>query len=71
MPAARTQGRSSGRITLVPAAIRPGHGGRDVAVTPALLHSEVGAPDRRRPGAIIQAREHEKLLEEVTMGTYP
>jgi hypothetical protein len=35
-----------------------------------LLHLEVGAVDRLRPGAILQAREHEEVPE-VSMGTYP
>jgi hypothetical protein len=56
---------------LVTAVVRAGQGGRDVAVAPALLHSEVGGADRHRPGAILQAREHEEVPEEVPMGTNP
>jgi hypothetical protein len=56
--------------SLVPTAVRASQGRWDVAVAPALLHSEVGAADRRRPGAILQARKHEVVLEEVPMGTY-
>jgi hypothetical protein len=42
---ARTRGRSADRTT--PCA------NRDVVVAPALLHPEVGAADRHRPGALL------------------
>jgi hypothetical protein len=41
----------------VPAAIRAGQGHRDVVVALALLHPEVGAANRRRPGSLLQAHE--------------
>jgi hypothetical protein len=34
-----------------------------------LLHLKVGLADRRRLGAILQAREHEEVLKKVSMGT--
>jgi hypothetical protein len=35
-----------------------------------LLHPEVGAANRHRPGDILQARKHEEVPEDVPMGTY-
>jgi hypothetical protein len=40
-------------------------------ITPALLHPEVGAVDRCRPGAILQACELEEVLEEVQWALIP
>jgi hypothetical protein len=54
---------------LVPTAVRASRGHRDVVVAPALLHPEVGAADRRRPGTVIQARKLEEILEKVPVGT--
>jgi hypothetical protein len=53
----------------VSVAIRAGQGRRDVVITPALLHPEVGAANHRRLGAILQARELEEVPEEVPMRT--
>jgi hypothetical protein len=41
---------------LVLAVVRVGQRGQDVAVAAALLHLEVGAANRGRPGAVLQAR---------------
>jgi hypothetical protein len=54
---------------LVLVAVRVGQHHRDVVVTPALLHPEVGAADRRRSGAILQAGETEEVPEKVPVGT--
>jgi hypothetical protein len=53
----------------MPATVRAGQGHRDVVVTPALLHLEIGAADRFRPGIFLQARELEEVPEKVPMGT--
>jgi hypothetical protein len=52
----------------MPATVRAGQGHWDVDVAPGLLHPEIGAADRRRSGAILQAGEPEEVLEEVPMG---
>jgi hypothetical protein len=53
----------------VPATVQAGQGHQDVVVAPTLLHPEIGAADRCRSGAILQAGEPEEVLEEVPMGT--
>jgi hypothetical protein len=53
----------------VPAAVRAGKGRHDVVVAPALLHPKVGAADLRRPGASLQACEHEEVPKEMSMCT--
>jgi hypothetical protein len=53
----------------VPAAVRAGQGHQDVVITPALLHPQVGAADRRRVGAILQVGEPEEVPEKVPVGT--
>jgi hypothetical protein len=53
----------------VPATVRAGQCQWDVVVAAALLHPEIGAANRRRAGAILQAGEPKEILEEVPMGT--
>jgi hypothetical protein len=50
---------------VVPAAVRAGQRHRDAVIVAALLHPEVGAADRRRAGAVPQAGEPEKVLEQM------
>jgi hypothetical protein len=54
---------------LMPAVVRAGQGHWDVVITSTLLHSEVGAVDRRRPGTLLQARKFEEIPEKVSMRT--
>jgi hypothetical protein len=53
----------------MPAVVQAGQGHRDVVITPALLHLEVGAANCRRPGTLLQAGELEEVLEKVPMDT--
>jgi hypothetical protein len=55
----------------VPAAVRAGQGHRDVVIAPALLHLEVGAADRGRPGTLLQSRKLKEIMKKCQWALIP